>query len=218
MKELWLASNSPRRRQLLALGKIEFHAAGADVDESARAEESPGEYVSRLAEEKARALAPQTSGAAVLIGSDTTVVLEGALLGKPANPADAERMLKDLRGRTHQVYTGVAVFDAQNKTLSRELCVTDVPMRAYTDDEIAAYIQSGDPLDKAGGYAIQHPQFNPVASMRGCYAGVMGLPLCHLSRALSKAGVRFEADIARACQDFLQYKCPVAKEILKGQA
>jgi len=217
MKALWLASNSPRRRQLLALGKIEFHAAGADVDESARAGESAGEYVSRLAEEKARALAPRSPHNALLIGSDTTVVLENALLGKPANAAEAERMLKALRGRTHQVYTGLAVYDAQSDTLHSELCVTDVPMRAYTDDEISAYIQTGDPLDKAGAYAIQHPQFNPVESMRGCYAGVMGLPLCHLARALHKADLRFEVDIARACQDFLEYECPVAEEILKGK-
>jgi septum formation protein len=87
-------------------------------------------------------------------------------------------MLKQLRGRTHQVYTGVAFLRVSDGTLLTELSITDVPMRNYSDEEIRAYIQTGDPMDKAGAYAIQHPDFQPVHSMQGCYAGVMGLPLC----------------------------------------
>ncbi len=213
---MFLASNSPRRRQLLALGGLEFRAAGADVDESQRAGESPRAYVTRLAEQKARALSHLSYDGQIFIGSDTTVVIDDCILAKPQDEADAARMLKLLRGRTHQVFTGVTVFRPQDNACHTELCVTDVPMRAYSDEEIAAYIQTGDPMDKAGAYAIQHPQFNPVQSMRGCYAGVMGLPLCHLARALKKNGVEFKADVAKACQRFLQYDCPVADAILRG--
>ena len=93
-------------------------------------------------------------------------------------------MLRRLRSRTHQVYTGIAVMPLSDGNLLTDLCVTDVPMRAYSDEEIDAYVATGDPLDKAGAYAIQHPDFHPVESMSGCYASVMGLPLCHLTRTL----------------------------------
>ncbi len=214
---LLLASNSPRRKELLALGGLSFHAAGADVDETPLAGEMPGDYVIRLAQVKARALVEKAHGEQILIGSDTTVAVDNSILGKPADEAEAERMLKQLRGRTHQVYTGVAIYRARDEKMFTELCVTDVPMRAYSDDEIAAYIKTGDPLDKAGAYAIQHAEFNPVETMRGCYAGVMGLPLCHLARALKKMDATFAVDISSACQRFLKYECPVSSAILRGE-
>jgi len=212
-----LASNSPRRRDLLALGGLAFNATGTDVDETPLAGESPGNYVIRLAQAKARAVIEKAHCRQIIIGSDTTVTADHAILGKPVDEADAGKMLKQLRGRTHQVYTGVAVCHMPDGKMITELCVTDVPMRAYSDDEISAYIKTGDPLDKAGAYAIQHAGFNPVESMRGCYASVMGLPLCHLTRALQKMDVAFAADMSHACQTFLKYECPVSSVILRSK-
>ncbi|MDD2921068.1 MAG: Maf family protein [Anaerolineales bacterium] len=217
MNTLLLASNSPRRRELLTLGDLAFDAVSADVDETPRAGESPREYVIRLAQAKARAAAQQALDGQIIIGSDTTVAADDSILGKPADEADAARMLNQLRGRTHQVYTGIAVYRARDEKTITELCAIDVPMRAYTDDEIAAYIQTRDPMDKAGAYAIQHAEFNPVEEMRGCYAGVMGLPLCHLARALQKMDISFAADISSACQNFLKYECSVSNAILRGE-
>jgi MAF protein len=215
-KILTLASNSPRRRQLLALGKREFGVAVSNIDESVLADENPRDYVLRLAEAKARAVAEQVDANQIVIGSDTTVALGDAILGKPEDEAEARSMLKRLRGKTHQVYTAVAVYRRVDNKIETELCSIDVPMRNYSDDEIESYIRTGDPMDKAGAYAIQHPEFNPVESMRGCYAGVMGLPLCHLTRALKKFNVGISADIALECQAYLKYACPVSDAILKG--
>jgi len=209
-----LASNSPRRRQLLALGGWEFDSASSDVDESALPGETPAAYVVRLAREKALACTGGASPGQIVIGSDTTVVLDGEILGKPADAAEAESMLRRLRGRTHQVYTGIAALDPASGRLLTDLCITDVPMRAYSGEEIGAYVATGDPLDKAGAYAIQHPGFQPVASMAGCYASVMGLPLCHLMRMLRQFGTVPRSDLPGACQAFLSYECPVYLEIL----
>jgi predicted house-cleaning NTP pyrophosphatase (Maf/HAM1 superfamily) len=127
-------------------------------------------------------------------------------------------MLRALRGRTHQVYTAIALMDVSRhagQPLS-DLATTEVPMRNYADDEIAAYIASGDPLDKAGAYAIQHDGFHPVAELRGCFANVMGLPLCHLARALRAMKVEPIADVPTVCQSYLRYRCPVFADILQS--
>jgi MAF protein len=145
------------------------------------------------------------------------VVIDGDVLGKPADEAEARRMLTRLRGRSHQVYTGIAVLRVSDGTLWTEVVITEVPMRAYSDAEIDLYIESGDPLDKAGAYGIQNPQFQPVASMDGCYASVMGLPLCHLSRLLRQAGVTPRADVAGNCQSTLNYACPIFRSVLRGE-
>ncbi len=214
MGKLVLASNSPRRRQLVSLGGWDFTVLVADVDETPLVDESPREYVIRLAKAKALAIQPRVEREAVIIGADTTVVHENSILGKPADEADAERMLKQLRGRTHQVYTALALFDLRSGQMLTEICITDVPMRDYSDEEIEAYIRSGDPMDKAGAYAIQHPQFQPVAFMQGCYASVMGLPLCHLVRALRRFDIFPLADVPSACQSLLKYACPLSSAIL----
>lgn len=214
--KLILASNSPRRRQLFGLGNWKFTVIAADVDETPFENESPREYVLRLAEAKALAIQPKAESEAVIIGSDTTVVDGNEILGKPVNEEDAERMLKQLRGKTHQVFTGIAVYRLSDEKLVTDLSITDVPMRNYSDEEIAAYIRTGDPMDKAGAYAIQHPDFQPVAFMEGCFASVMGLPMCHILRALNQFGVSPEADVPAACQFLLKYDCRVTTAILNG--
>lgn len=216
MPLLVLASNSPRRRELLALGNWTFDTAVSDIDESIQPDETPAAYVLRLAEAKARAVLGRAHETQIIIGSDTTVVNENRILGKPNDAAEAETMLRSLRGRTHQVYTAIAALRVSDRKLAADLCVTDVPMRPYTDEEMRAYIQTGDPLDKAGGYAIQHAGFQPVERLSGCFASVMGLPLCHLIRTLQKLDVAPETDVPANCQAYLNYQCDVFAAILRG--
>jgi MAF protein len=148
-----------------------------------------------------------------VIAADTTVVDGNQILGKPVDNEDAGRMLRQLRGRTHQVYTAIAVL--QNGNLLVECCGTDVPMRDYDDAEMRAYIESGDPLDKAGAYAIQHAGFNPVEYLQGCYANVVGLPLCHLVRTLRKFNIHLAANVPAGCQAALGYECPIFEVVLQ---
>ncbi len=211
---LILASNSPRRRQLIALTGLSFIVSAANVDESTRVNESPAEYVLRLAETKARAIKADVDQ--YVLAADTTVVDGSDILGKPADEAEAVAMLARLRGHAHQVYTGVALLRGSDGLLLKDICVTDVPMREYSDEEIHAYVATGDPLDKAGAYAIQHPEFHPVASMSGCYASVMGLPLCHVVRMMREMGVTTNNDVTSGCQQLLEYQCPVFSSILNG--
>ena len=166
------------------------------------------------AETKARAISAHADQ--IILAADTTVVDGGDILGKPKDNVEAFAMLTRLRGHTHQVYTGVALLRLSDGLLLKELSVTDVPMRNYSDEEIHAYILTGDPLDKAGAYAIQHPRFKPVASMSGCYAGVMGLPLCHVIRMMRKMEAPPHADAPVKCQTLLEYHCPVSRAILSG--
>ena len=183
---LILASASPRRRQLLAALGIPFTIDVADIDESRVGDESPAAHVRRLAEEKARAVAAHYPDD-VILAADTIVVHRGRILGKPKDAADARAMLRSLRGEPHRVITAVAV--AWAGVIASDLDVSVVTMRAYSDAEIDAYIASGDPFDKAGAYAIQHPEFAPVARLEGCYASVMGLPLAVAGRLLTAAGL-----------------------------
>jgi MAF protein len=210
-----LASNSPRRKQLFGLGGWDFTVIVADVDETPFEDESPREYVIRLAQAKASAIQPKAESDAVILGSDTTVVDGNEILGKPVDESDARRMLTQLRGRVHQVYTAIAIL--QNGKMITDLSIIDVPMRNYSDAEIEAYIQTGDPMDKAGAYAIQHPEFKPVAVLEGCRAGVMGLPMCHVLRTLSQFNITDFADVPAACQTLLQYDCKVSPAVLSGE-
>jgi septum formation protein len=171
--------------------------------------------VRRLAEAKARAVLTRARPEHVIIGADTTVVIDGDILGKPADAEEARAMLRRLRGRTHQVYTGIAVLRVEDGNLLTDVVVTDVPMRAYSDVEIESYILSGDPMDKAGAYGIQNPDFQPVARMDGCYASVMGLPICSLTALLRQVGVTPRDDVAGNCQSTLQYQCPVSRTLLR---
>ena len=213
---LILASNSPRRRQLIALAGWSFVVSVADVDESQLENETPANYVLRLAETKARTIKADTDQ--IILAADTTVVDGSNILGKPKDDAEATAMLTRLRGRTHQVYTGVALLRISDGLLLKDIGVTDVPMRDFSDEEIRAYVATGDPLDKAGAYAIQHADFSPVAHMDGCYASVMGLPLCHVVRMIHKLGIQPNADVPLNCQKLLKYDCPVFASILSRDA
>jgi septum formation protein len=214
---LVLASNSPRRKELLSLTGLAFRVAPSDVDESQRHGEPPGAYVLRLARSKAFSSTKEITGNEILLAADTAVVDGGVILGKPRDSLEARRMLTSLRGHTHRVCTGIALLQGEDKQLVTDLCVTDVPMRPYSSDEIAEYVATGDPLDKAGAYGIQHPTFRPVEKLSGCYASVMGLPLCHLTRSLGRLGVEPAADVAGNCQSALGYSCPIFRAVLAGE-
>ena len=224
--EILLASNSPRRRELIALGNWTISLHATEVDESQRPGESPADYVLRLAEEKARSVVISDFVASdghekVVVAADTAVVHRSTktrtILGKPKDSTEATRILKSLRGHTHQVYTGLAALKLSSGQMLTDLCVTEVPMRNYGDAEIEAYVQTGDPLDKAGAYAIQDTRFQPVENMKGCFASVMGLPLCHLVRVLAKMGITPNSDVPINCQTYLKYSCPVSANILRGE-
>jgi septum formation protein len=212
MRSLILASNSPRRSELLRLLGLSFEVYPADIAEVQAPGEPPVDYVLRLARHKAAASADDQPG--LVIAADTTVVDGDKLLEKPADPADARRMLQQLRGRVHQVYTGIAILDVDTRRSYDAVCCTQVPMRDYSDAEIDAYIATGDPLDKAGAYGIQHAGFHPVKGLSGCYASVMGLPLCHLLVGLQTFVVDIPSGLPDRCQTYLNYDCPVYKAIL----
>jgi MAF protein len=208
--ELILASTSPRRRELIQLFGLEFHFVSVEVDETPRVGESAPELVERLSREKAAQAATQARDA-VVIAADTVVALDREILGKPRDLRDAARMLHQLRGRDHFVYTGFcAIQDARQWT---QVVKTTVQMRPYTDAQIAAYVATGNPLDKAAAYAIQHNGFRPVAYIEGCYANVMGLPVCHLYLAVKSFDVAVDTP-DRVCQEYLKIECPVAGMIL----
>lgn len=212
-----LASNSPRRRELIGLTGWRVSIQPASIDETPLPGESPAGYVSRLAEQKARVVGRSAPPDALVIGADTTVADGGVILGKPQDEAEAGAMLRRLRGKEHFVYTAVVVFEPSTGKVRGETCATRVPMRAYTDEEIEAYVATGDPLDKAGAYAIQHREFQPVGHLRGCYASVMGLPLCHLARVVHLFDVETPEDLPARCQAWLNYACPVFEAIYRGE-
>ncbi len=208
---LILASTSPRRRELITRFELPFELASVDVDETARPAESPQDLVQRLARAKAQdGLRQARDPAAVIIAADTVVSIDGQILGKPCDPADAVRMLKQLRGRAHIVYSGLVA--AKRERQVSQLAETTVWMRDYDDAEIDAYVATGDPLDKAAAYAIQHPAFHPVARIEGCYSNVMGLPLCCLYLALTEFGVSIPHP-ERVLSTPPESACPEAQKI-----
>ncbi len=171
--------------------------------------ESAPAMVERLSHLKANA-AHQEFPEALIIAADTDVELDGNILGKPRDASDARSMLNALRNRAHNVFTGLTIAD--NHTRETELVHSRVFMRDYSDSEIASYIASGDPFDKAAGYAVQHEGFRPVARVEGCFANVMGLPLCRLYHALTR---HIEMPAPRLeCMVHPEEKCSVARIIL----
>ena len=223
--ELVLASNSPRRRQLLTWLGWQPVLLAAQIDETPLPAETPQVYTLRLAVEKARLAARLRSEAGdpgspmrtLLLAADTTVADGDDLLGKPADAAEARQMLARLRGRTHQVVTAAVLLDPSTQQMEAEICVTQVPMRSYSDAEIQAYVESGDPLDKAGAYAIQHAGFHPVEHFGGCFASVMGLPMCHLIRAARRLGWQAADGASAVCRQHLDYECEIYPAVLRGE-
>jgi septum formation protein len=193
---LLLASASPRRRQILSRLGLPYSVCISPVDEDAIQKEYQGE-ITDLAEwtatHKAKAsLTLPEAAHRLVITADTTVLLDGEVLGKPYDKADARKLLLSLRGRWHHVVTGVVVctmVDEKPRLYSRS-CDTPVLMRPYSEEEIDAYIATGDPLDKAGAYGIQHPEFQPTERIKGCYLNVVGLPLCVLVDLLAEFNVQ----------------------------
>lgn len=186
-----LASQSPRRAQLLAQVGIEFRMQAAHIDESVHADERAADYVERVSIAKAEALHREFPQYPAL-GSDTAVVLDQQILGKPVDRDDAVRMLLALAGRTHEVLTGVAVADAQTHY---RLSVSRVMFRDISEQEAAAYWATGEPADKAGGYAIQGLAAAFIERIEGSYSGIMGLPLFETMQILDAIGVRRRAGV-----------------------
>jgi len=187
MAKLILASQSPRRRELLTSLGVEFTTLTANIDESVLPAEAPRAYVDRLALAKAQAgwkLVDQAAHCWVL-GSDTSVVIDDQILGKPASKSDFQTMMRLLSGRTHQVLTGIALV-CEGQCL-RDLVTTEVTFMALSEQQISAYWQSGEPLDKAGGYAIQGLGAVFVTRVAGSYSAVVGLPLHETARLLGQA-------------------------------
>jgi septum formation protein len=215
---LVLASASPRRRELLTQAGYSFEVHPADIPEDPYPYEDPIAYVTRLAREKAQAaynelstspepdhpeimgapgpdsgtweamnLNPPLFSSLAVLGADTTVTLDNHILGKPSDPADAARMLRLLSGRTHRVITGVALVTANSTEVAAE--VTAVHFLTPSDEEIAAYISTGEPMDKAGAYAIQGRAARWIPRIEGCYFNVVGLPIARVSTLLESAGI-----------------------------
>lgn len=191
---IYLASRSPRRRELLTQIGVRFELLmfrglpreDPDVDEAPLAGESPEEYVMRITLAKARAglrrVRERHLIAHPVLAADTTVALDGAIIGKPANEAEATAILRRLSGRTHRVLTGVAIADEER--VEQALSISDVRVRPLDDSEIRRYVSSGEPLDKAGAYGIQGRAAIFIEEIRGSYTGIMGLPLYETARLL----------------------------------
>lgn len=184
---LYLASKSPRRRQLLEQIGVAFEVVEVDVPEHRSPDESPRHYVSRVARDKALAgLARVDDPQAMVLGSDTEVVLDDEVFGKPADAADAAAMLRRLSGRTHEVISAVWLIDAHRQ--DSEVCVSRVRFAALDEATIAAYVATGEPFGKAGAYAIQGRGGSLVEHLEGSHSGVMGLPVFETARLLARFG------------------------------
>jgi septum formation protein len=187
--QFYLASTSPRRRQLLEQMGLHFEVAAADVDEGLHPEETPVDYVSRVAEAKAQVVVLRLDRPVLpVLAADTAVVLDGSILGKPRDRADGIAMLGRLAGRSHQVLSAVALWHAGR--VRRVISRSRVTFRAISSEEAAAYWASGEPADKAGGYGIQGMGGVFVESLEGSYSGVMGLPLFETAVLLKEIGIR----------------------------
>ncbi len=215
MPETLLASGSPRRRELLRLMGMPFEVVIPDTHEDAPPASDVAAQVSVLAQRKALAAARHGS-ADLVIAADTLVLLGNQVMGKPPHAESAREMLEALRGREHRVVTGLVVLHRKSAVAEVQAVETRVWMRDYGNEEVAGYIARGEPFDKAGAYAIQDVYFHPVERIEGCYANVMGLPLCHLFAALDRLGCRLRRPPLKACQAYIGRKCNMAEQILSA--
>lgn len=183
-----LASGSPRRKELLTYLGLDFDVLVPDIDETPRPGESPRAYVDRLAVAKAHAVAERVAPGTVVLAADTTVDLGGDILGKPVDAADARAMLRRLSGRTHRVHTGVAL--CRDTTTVHEVSTSMVSFVPLTDASIEWYVATGEPLDKAGAYAVQGVGGVFVQTVRGSVSSIIGLPLHSVARLAAQVGLR----------------------------
>jgi len=185
---LILASASPRRRELLLQVGARFRVIVAEVDESVLAGEAPADYVLRVARDKAREVRARDTASLPVLGADTSVVLDGCILGKPGCPEEAVKMLKRLSGRTHEVYSAAVLITPAGAELDC-LNVTRVTFATLDPDWIDAYCATGDPMDKAGAYGVQGMAAEKISRIEGSFSGVMGLPLYETCQLLRQAEV-----------------------------
>lgn len=190
--KLILASASPRRAEILRDAGYPFTVLSSAIDETPYPDESPPDLVLRLAQTKADLAAARAVGPAILIAADTEVVLDGHIFGKPRSSDDARGMLEKLSGRTHTVLTGVALIRLPEVERLSFVETTLVEFAPLSDEEISRYLATGEPHDKAGGYAIQGYAARYIPRIEGCFFNVVGLPLARLQHALSELGYREE--------------------------
>ena len=194
--KLILASASPRRAEILRDAGYRFTVLSSAIDETPHPQESPEDLVLRLAQAKADLAAARAVGPAILIAADTEVVLDGHIFGKPHSSEDARGMLERLSGRTHTVLTGVALIRLPNVERLSFVESTLVEFAPLSDEDIRRYLSTGEPLDKAGAYAIQGRAARYIPRIAGCYSNVVGLPLARLQQALTALGWREEYSLA----------------------
>lgn len=185
---LILASSSPRRRELLRAAGFEFQVTPSTVEEVVQPGESPLEFARRTARDKAMEVAGRAGRGDWVLGADTIVALNGQILGKPADSADAARMLRLLSGAEHEVITGVCLARPPASLIAIQSEVTRVTFRPLAEEEISAYIRSGEPMDKAGAYGVQGLASRFVTHIEGCYFNVVGLPISRVDRMLREHG------------------------------
>jgi septum formation protein len=191
--KLILASASPRRAEILRDAGYPFTVLSSAIDETPYPEESPEDLVLRLAQTKADLAAARSVGPAILIAADTEVVLDGQIFGKPRSSEDARGMLEKLSGRTHTVLTGVALVRLPDDERRSFVESTRVEFASLSEEEITRYLSTGEPYDKAGGYAIQGYAARYIPRIEGCYFNVVGLPLARLQHALTELGWKEES-------------------------
>lgn len=211
-----LASQSPRRRELIKLLNLPFEAISVDADEDSIQDKDLKANVQARARLKAATFASTYERSTqLIIGADTAVSLNNQLLNKPTSPTHAKEMLTALRGQRHEVHSGVVLLNPQREINIAFVNTAVVTMRSFTENEINAYIETGDPLDKAGGYAIQHPVFKPVSQLDGCFLSVMGFPVCQLILELKKINISVQFAYDQLQQAHENYPiCPQLSELV----
>ena len=203
-----LASGSQRRREIIGALDATVEIVPSGIDERpASPDEQAEDYVASIASDKALAVALNLRSDALVVGADTSVVLDERILGKPEDEAEALEMLTALRGRPHRVVTGVTV--ARVGMAASSVTSSEVAMREYSDDEMQAFIESGEPFDKAGGYAIQDGGFAPVSALNGCYLNVVGFPLCEVMRLMTEVGANVGLKQEWRAPERCPSECPV---------
>ncbi len=198
-----------------------FLVRAADAEEVQRNGESPESFVVRMAELKAKTIGDQlrlgSQPEISVLAADTEVVFQGEVMGKPDHPTHAVSLLERLQGRSHQVISGIALYQPGTGEPATRVAVSEVMMRSLSPGEIADYVASGDPMDKAGAYAIQNDAYQLVRDFQDCFANVMGLPLCHCKLLFEESGLDVPEDVPVRCQASLAYDCPVHEPILRGE-